>query len=216
MSLTLAQLQTLKTDLAANANTVLINGSPTAISAVPHGGQNAQTVADWYNLAASPGYLVWNDAAALSAIRSAVDLSKYTPSDAPPAPPSTDMTYQNRALLCQLKQGNAFFLIQGQGAVDFTAAQYRQSYQDCMTAIPSGAGGANANAGWGTPAAPGAVRLAMQRNASNVEKLFSTQAPGGQTAGNVIADPRGSQTNPDALVVAGQINGTDVLNAWAS
>lgn len=59
MSLTPAQLQTLKTSLAGNINTVLINGVTTAINVVPHGAQNAQTVADWYNLTSAPNFWAW-------------------------------------------------------------------------------------------------------------------------------------------------------------
>ena len=57
--LTPAQLVTLKNDLAVNTNTVLINGVATAINAVPHGLQNAQTIADFYNLNAAPAFWVW-------------------------------------------------------------------------------------------------------------------------------------------------------------
>jgi hypothetical protein len=217
-----AQLQTLKTHLAANTATVLINGVATAINAVPQGGQNAQTVADWYNLTASPAYLVWNPATPLKSIRAAVDLSKYTPTDSPPA--STNnvtgtndaLLYQNRALKAQLQQANAYFLVQGEGTVDATPQQLRQSFNDCMVGIPTGASGANANAGWGTSGAPGAVRLAMQRSATNAEKLYSVQGAGAGAAGNVSGDARGGTTNPDALVVVLPLTGSDVLEAWAA
>lgn len=59
MPLTPAQLQTFKTHLAANTNTVSINGTPTAINAVPHTTDNAFAVAAWYNLVASPDFWVW-------------------------------------------------------------------------------------------------------------------------------------------------------------
>ena len=53
-------------------------------------------------------------------------------------------------------------LVQGTGTVDATPQALRQSFNDCMTAIPSGSSGANQNAGWGTAATPGAV--AMEKN----------------------------------------------------
>lgn len=59
MSLTTAQYTTLKADIAANANTVLINGVPTAISAVPVSPDNAAAVAVWYGGLVDPEYLVW-------------------------------------------------------------------------------------------------------------------------------------------------------------
>jgi hypothetical protein len=59
VNLTTAQMQTIKADIAANANTVLIQGVPTAIGAVPHTSDAAAAVADWYNQSASPTFTVW-------------------------------------------------------------------------------------------------------------------------------------------------------------
>ena len=222
MSLTTQQTAALKADLAANANQVTIGGVPTAISAVPHTADNAFAVAAWYNQSASPAYLAWNTAVAIKAVRAAVNLANYTPSDAVPASGSTaqvtndQLVYQNRALACQLKQANAIFLVQGEGTVDATPAQFRQNFRDCMSAIPSGVSGANQDAGWGTPASPGAVRLAMQRSVTNAEKLFATAGAGGGPVGNVGTDPRGSATNPDGLTFVGQLTYQDVLTAWNS
>jgi hypothetical protein len=223
MSPTAPQLATLKADIAANTNTVLINGTPTQIKLVPASPDNAAAVAAWYNQAAAGPYRVWDTAASLKAIRAAVDLSKYTPSDSVPNAGSTttvtndQLVYQNRALACQLKQANATILIQGppEATVDCTGQQFRQSFSDCMTLIPSGVSGASTNAGWGTAGSPGAVRLAMQRPATNVEKLFSAQAAPAPAAGNVSTDPRGSTTNPDALVVVGPVDPSDVLAAMS-
>jgi hypothetical protein len=222
MSLSPAQIAALKASVAANANTVPINGVPTAISAVPVSPDNCQAVADWYNLAASPAYKVWDTAAALKAVRAAVNLANFTPADAAPASTGTvtgtndALLYQNRALFCQLKQANAHFLINGEGAVDCSPLQYRQSFNDCMTLIPSGASGANQNAGWGTSASPGAVRLAMQRPATSAEKLLAVASTAAPNAGNVGADARGSATNPDTLAFVGSISGADVLAAMTS
>jgi len=220
--MTPAQLQTLKADLAANVNTVSIGGTPTAINAVPHTADNAQAIADWYNLVAAPAYTVWNNSVPIKTIRGLVNLANYTPSDAVPASGSTvqitndQMVFQNRALACQLKQANAISLIQGADSVDCSPLQFRQDCSDCMTAISSGTGGAPLNAGWGTSASPGPVRTAMQRTATNVEKLFAVQSTPAPNAGNVGADPRGGITNPDTLVFVGTISLTDVQNAWNS
>jgi len=170
-------------------------------------------IAAWYNSAVSPAYKAWNTAVNLKDIRSLVNLQNFTPTDAAPASPSTDMTYQNRALQCQLKQANAHFLINGEGTVDCSPLQYRQSFNDCMTSIPSGASGANQNAGWGTSAAPGAVRLAMQRSTTNAEKLYAVASTAAPNAGNVGVDTRGGNTNPDTLVVIGSITSDDVQAA---
>ncbi len=190
MPLTPAQLTTLGAHIDANSATA--PGTSGAISALDHTADNA----------------------------AAVDISKYTPADSVPASTNTTqgtndaLLFNNRCLACQLKQANAFFFVQGVGVIDATPSALRQSFSDCMTGIPSGTNGANANAGWGTAAAPGAVRLAMQRPATNLEKVFSAQAAGAGPSGNVTADARGSTTNPDALVVVGSVSADEIRQIW--
>jgi hypothetical protein len=75
MPLSPAQLTALKNDMAANTNTVLINGVPTAINVVPHGAQNAQTIADWYNLPHAT-WTVWKSLVPLGEIGMAMDGSE--------------------------------------------------------------------------------------------------------------------------------------------
>lgn len=219
MPLTPAQLATFKTAILANTGTIPA-GFPwsggfvgTAVNAVPNTSDGNAAVAGWYSQLASPTYLAWHTAVSIKTVRAAADLGKYTPTDAAPASPSTDMTYQNRALLCQLKQANAMFLLQGTDAIDCTGSALRLTFNDCMTGVPSGASGANQNAGWGTAATPGAVRLAMQRAVTNLEKVFTTAGVGTGPAGNVSGDARGSATNPDALVVVGGASAADVNSA---
>lgn len=215
-----AQLATLKAHIAANTATVSVNGgAPAAINTLANGPDQNFAIAAWYNLTASPAYTVWNTSVPIKTIRAAVNLQNFTPTDTAPA--STNnvtgtndaLLYQNRALVCQLKQANAIFLIQGEGNVDASPLQLRQSFNDCMTTIPSGASGANQNAGWGTSAAPGVVRLAMHRSCTNGEKVFVVASTAAPNAGNVGADARGSATNPDTLVVVGSISQTDIENA---
>jgi len=214
--LTPAQLATFKAHMEANTNQ--ING--TAINAMAHTPDNAFAIAAWYSQDAAGPYKAWNTRTPLKALRAAVDLSRYTPTDNPPASTNTvtgtndALLFNNRALKCQLQQANAVFLLQGEGEVDATGQQFRQSFGDCMVGIPSGAGGAAQNAGWGTAGSPGAVRLAMQRPATNIEKVFSVQAAGAGAAGNVAADPRGGGTNPDALVYVGGVTAAQVQAAW--
>lgn len=222
MSLTAAQQATLAAAIAANS-AVIPAGQPfagAAVKDIPHTADGAFQVAWWYNQLAAGPYLVWNDAAPIKSIRAAVNLSQYTPSDAVPASAGTtqntndQLVYQNRALACQLKQANAIFLIQGEGTVDCAVLQFRQSFSDCMTQIPSGAAGAAQNAGWGTPGTPGAVRTAMQRNATIAEKLFAVQSSGSGASGVVSTDARGGATNPDTLVVSGSLSDADVRACW--
>lgn len=220
MPLTPAQLATLKANIAFNTAQISVNGgAPAAINTLPNGSDENFAIAQWYNLAASPAYTVWNTATPIKSIRAAVNLQNFTPADAPPAASGNAqgtndaLLYNNRALMCQLKQANAIFLIQGEGNVDTSPLQLRQSFNDCMTAIPSGASGGNQNAGWGTSAAPGAVRLAMHRSCTNGEKVFVVASTAAPNAGNVGADARGGATNPDTLVVVGTISQTDIENA---
>jgi hypothetical protein len=218
MPLTDQQRTTLGQNIAANGATA--PGTTGAISALPHTEDNAVAVAAWYNLEASPAYKVWSTGVDLKAIRSLVNLANYTPTDAPPsatgnAQGTNDaLLFNNRALACQLKQANAIFLVTGEGQIDCSPLQLRQSFNDCMTAIPSGASGANQNAGWGTSAAPGAVRLALQRNATNAQKLFAAASAAAPNAGNVGTDPRGATTNPDTLVVVDAVTPLDVKTVW--
>jgi hypothetical protein len=218
MALTQAQLATFKSSIQGNT-TPIPAGRPfagTAINALPNTDDANTEIANWYNLTASPSYTVWNTAVPIKAIRAAVNLQQYTPTDSPPAASGNAqgtndaLLYNNRALMCQLKQANAIFLIQGEGSVDCSPLQLRQSFNDCMTTIPSGSGGGNQNAGWGTSAAPGAVRLAMHRQATNGEKVFVVASTAAPNAGNVGADARGGATNPDTLVHVGSIELADV------
>lgn len=222
MSLTAAQQTTLAADIAANT-AVLPAGrqfAGVAVQDVPHTADGAYDVAWWYSQPASPAYKVWDTRVNLKDIRSLVNLAQFTPADAVPASAGStqntndQLVFQNRALACQLKQANAIFLITGEGQIDASPLQLRYSFNDCMTQIPSGASGANQNAGWGTSAAPGAVRLKMQRDALAVEKVFSAASTAAPNAGNVGADPRGGTTNPDTLVYVGTVSDGDIRSAW--
>ncbi len=184
MQFTAAQVATFKTWLTANASSL-----------------NDQASADLANTLANPAYFIWQSAVPPTVLDAQVVKANYTPADAPPASPSTDMTYQNRALLAQLKQTNAQWMTQATRvtALDARSVSVRQNLKDCLTSIPTGASGANQDAGWGTAGAPGAVRLAMMRQVSNVEKLFVIVITG---PGNddVVGD-RGKTINPDTLAL---------------
>jgi hypothetical protein len=166
-------------------------------------GLSDQAAADLANTPASPAYSVWDPAKLRGLLDAAVNKANYTPTDAPPASGSTQqvtndqLLFNNRALACQLKQANAQWLTGGNSGdtVDCRTASLRQNFKDCMTAIPSGAGGANQDAGWGTVNTPGAVRLAMMLPVSNVGKLFVSAAAGPGNDG--VSGNRGTTTNPD-------------------
>lgn len=139
-------------------------------------------------------YYIWKSNADKAIIDAQINKASYTPTDAAPSSPSTDMTYQNRALLCQLKQSNAQWLTNGTSVIDARLNSVRQNFKDCLMQIPSGVNGANQDAGWGTPATPGTVRAVLMRTVTVFEKLFVSASSG---AGNAGGDARGGVTNPD-------------------
>ncbi len=177
MNLSPAQQTTFKNWIATNASAL-----------------SDQDAANLANANAAGPYQLWNPSPDRNAVDSAIDKSVFTPSDAVPASPSTDMTYQNRALICQLKQTNAQWLT-AFGVGDARATGLRKNFQDCLRSIPSGASGANNDAGWGTAGSPGAVRLALMIPATNFQKLFVVAATGVGNDG--VTGNRGTNTNPD-------------------
>lgn len=210
----------LKAKIAANTNTIPA-GQPwtgsfagAQVKDVPNSPDGNAAVAGWYNLATA--YLVWKTDADKALVDGQIAKASFTPSDAAPASGSTaqvtndQLLFQNRALVCQLKQFNAQWLTAGAGTINASLSSVRQNFNDCLTQIPSGAGGANQNAGWGTAGAPGAVRLALTRTANNIEKAYAVAATG---PGNAGGDARGGGTNPDALVYEGTLTPSDVLSA---
>lgn len=224
MALTSAQKATLKSDIAANTTTisVLVDGqgdTPQQVqikNVVGSVGDNWQRIATWYNLPTA--YLVWRNAADKLFIDSLIVKSSYTPNDAAPASTNSiqgtndALLYQNRALVCQLKQSNALWLTGGvAGTINASLASLRQNFQDCLRQIPSGASGVNQDAGWGVPLTPGNVRLGLMRAVNNVEKLFVSASTGPGTDG--VGANRGTITNPDAVSFDGTVSAADVSDA---
>lgn len=207
-----AQLTALAADIAASSDLIPFNGVQTAVNAIPHTPQGADAIATAYNLATA--YLLWQTSASPIVIKKAVNAANYTPSDAVPGSPSTDLTYSNRAFVAQLKQTNIIWLTQGSDPIDFSKTQVRQNFKDSLTAIPCGASGANVDAGWGG-ASPGVVRLAMMRVATRAEKLFAAAGTMATGPGNDgVAGNRGLNTNPDAPVFEGIVIYPDILAGW--
>lgn len=184
MNLSIAQKATFLTWLNTNASAL-----------------NEQQAADLANTIAAPSYFTWLKTADKAVIDGLIVKANYTPADAvPTADVLTNAIWQARAFACQLKQTNAQWLTTGASLLDARQPGVRQNFQDCMKQLPSGAGGAIQEAGWGTVSVPGPVRLAMMRTVTNFEKLYVAVAvPGAAGAGNVITDARGANTNPDIL-----------------
>lgn len=129
MPLTTAQLQTLKADLAANASTVSINGAtPVAISSLDTAPERtsdaAFSVAAWYNLAASPAFVLWRKQVSVPATGDAMNATEVG-----------GLTTANLQRLQTLAQYTTGFF-------DFSLPDRRQAFND----IFSGAGGTNTRA----------------------------------------------------------------------
>lgn len=124
MDLTSAQILALTADLISNSATVLVNGVATAVSAVPHGSQNAQTVADWYNLPRSQSWTVWKKSVTVKAVGDAINSTELAG--------LTSLNTQRLQTLAQYTDGT----------FDFSLADRRNAFND----IFSGAGGATTRA----------------------------------------------------------------------
>lgn len=203
--LTSAQLQVLKANLTTNTNTVLINGIPTAINVVPHGAQNAQTIADWYNLIATTPFFGFYSNVPVAGVIGAIKWKRLTPTDAIPVDtPLNNAIWQSRALACQGFQFNVQLMIGFQSVIDATQKQIVQGFNDSLSAVPSGAGGATVDAGW--LASNNGVQGVLCRLSSNAVVLFADTSAGNGS----------SNTTPATLVFQGNLSGNDIINAWAS
>lgn len=185
--LTSAQLTTLKNDLAANTNTILISGFAVAINALTPAQMNnvdvAQAVADlWYNLNASPAFWVWQPNASLIATGMALKMSDVG-----------NLTSANSGRL--------------QDSFQCRPGGFTPSNQDDRSLFGSlfsvsGAAGTRAN-----------LIAIWQRLATYAEKLFAS-GTGTQVTGDLNSDGTVSAGNPATLSFAGALTGTDVTAAY--
>ena len=84
MSLTTAQLATLRADIAADG----------VLNAIPNTPDGAYAIADAYNLLAVPTFTVWCSTVATDDIFNAISWANLTPNDAP----DTTQQWLNRAM----------------------------------------------------------------------------------------------------------------------
>lgn len=192
-----AKLAVLKANLVANSNTVLINGTPTEISAVPASPDNGKAVAAWYNLDSSPNFWVWRTNMTRREVY-------FAASDLPSVFDFGTFKAQGVA-----EQGAWTQMFMGDSAPFDTL-----TLRDGVAAIFSGAG------------APAAMRnhifAVSRRLAKRVEKLFAVVVTpiGGLSPaaanGNTLAQPLGSTLNPAVMTNEGTLTQDEVLAAWAS
>lgn len=177
MMLTTQQQNTLKT---------FIQADPT-LNAFAPGADNAWAIADLLAVNANPAFQVWQSNTPASDIYDAVQWAAFTPSDAPDG----TTLWANRSLACQGKQFNLQTLLSGRETISTGKANIRAGLQDALTGIPSGTNGAQSVGGWP------AVKLAIQRPANVLEKLFATGT--------------GTSVNPATLVVEGRLYYQDIM-----
>lgn len=177
--MTPAQLATLKTDiLNTPALSSLISSNPGAITT-------------FYNEVAAGPYVVWQTAFSVKTAYDQIIWANLTPNDAP----DTTQIWMNRSLACQGKQFNIQTILQGRESIDASKTRVRDGLQDGLTQIPSGAGGVLRSAGWTS------LQTAMQRNATNVEKLFATGS--------------GTTGSPSVMGFEGTVSDHDISSALA-
>lgn len=203
MSLTPQQLAALATDIAANTATA--PGTTGAIKDLPHTQDNAFAVAAWYNLTASPNFFAYYSSVPLAAVRGAIQWKRLTPADPVPTTPAlTVQVWQARNEMCQTIQ-KQIELLMGVNGVDATQNRVVQGFNDALSAVPSGNGGAAQDAGW---AIANGVQSVLNRTVTNAEKLFANTTNGSG------ANPTGTTTGPAVCTFEGQVSPDDVRSIW--
>ena len=178
-ALTPAQLTTLKAAIQADQ----------VLNAYPMDGDGLNAVADAFNLDSSPAFYVWKTNISTSDIFDQIIWANFTPQDAADG----TATWTNRSLACQGKQFNIQTILVGRESINPAKSNIRAGLQDALTAIPSGASGANKSGGWN------AVVAIMYRVATRAEQLLATGV--------------GSTASPALLRFEGKITANDVDTA---
>lgn len=173
MALSTSQLTTLKADIAANTATVTWQGSPIAINTLaattnPGDSDANDAIANWYNVQASPDFIVWRDIR-MEIVLDTIRSKDMTPADPVPTTTQLDvMIWLARSMACQGKQFNLQILTQGRAIAPMKRSSYRNAMSDCLTDLPAGTGGALLEANWN------AVRNAAKFPSNRIEKLLAT------------------------------------------
>lgn len=163
--LTQAQYVTLKNDILANAD----------MNTIPLTNAGNSAIRDLYNAITTTD--LWNSSVTADAINNAVDISKYTPADAPDA----TAAYTNRVLACQTKLMALQSYTLKVSTIDATKSTIRAGIRDSCVQIPGGTGGALITS---AGASGVTVLTACTRKANRFEKLFATVT---ETTGTVTA-----------------------------
>ncbi len=197
MPLSAAQLQTLKTDIAANTGTIPA-GQPwtgpfvgTQVKDVPNSGDGNAAVAGWYNLAASPNFFVWKSAVSRADVYHTL------------SPDATVWDWNAYKAQSNGEQGAWTQMFMGD-----TAPISNLNFRNGVFNIFSGSAPQNAQRAH--------IFAVGRRLAKRIEKLFAG-APitaGGITVGanngNTPGDTLGGTTNPAVMGFDGSVTASDV------
>lgn len=179
--MTPAQNAAIKADIAANAD----------LNAFPNTSDGNSEIAALYNAPAVPDFYVWRTNVPTAEVFDQIIWANLTPIDVP----DTTQAWMNRSLACQGKQFNLQTILTGRDKIDASKANIRAGFQDALTAIPSGVGGANKQAGWAN------LQTALSRKATRLEKLLATGT--------------GTQATPATMGFEGSVNYGDIGAARA-
>ena len=167
MSLTPAQLATLKSAINAETDPVLVGYRTAGATAAMQG---------WYNAAGA--YVVWSTSTPTAVLFDSVIWANMTPTDVP----DSSQLWANRSHHCQGKQFTIQTMLTGRDTLLTSKSSIRAGLQDALTALPSGVSGAMQGAGWA------ATRTAMQRFASRAEALYAIGTGTAATPGALVLD----------------------------
>lgn len=214
-SMTTAQLQALKADIAANNNTIQVpagSGTLVAIKDVSNP-DNFQDVADWYNqLPASDWFVIRTDAP-VADILDQITWANFTPGVAITSGNAAQATAASA--YCQGKMLNLQTMFFGRTTFDATKPTQTGGLKDATTALPSGASFANQSGGWGANAGVG-IWSKLTRKATRAEKVFATTFNAVPTLVDAGPPTQGAQGNPALLGPQGLLTAAEIAAAKAS
>jgi len=175
--LTNAQAAILRDAIVADPVLSLLTNTP----------DNNNTIAEAFNLNATPDFYVWKTSVAIEEVQNSIIYANMTPAQSPDG----TQLWANRSLHTGGKQMNLQNLMLGRDFINPSRANVRAAFQDCLTGLPTKADGTNQAAGWAT------VEATFKRLATRGEKLFVT-------GGN------GTVGTPASLTFEGQLGYQDV------
>jgi hypothetical protein len=214
-----AQKLTLRTHIQANTTQLPFGGGTAAINATFNAAflnaGDAQLIADWYNLVASPDHWVVRVDASVGAIRNAILWNRYTPAPTISGANAAQHTACSNACMGKQTVLQSLLGLTAAGLFDATRATQTSGLKDATTALPSAGSFANQDAGWVPVGGSSGVSNELVRKCTNLEKVFAlnqgipalndgSTARGGWNTGTGLG-------NPDITALYGEtVTGNDI------